>query len=84
MSTITPIPADREAFECNIVCTMYTALKSVRNEGYNDWQTLTSFFANLLVDPDNPHKMLRQLFDDTKAKLNIMRDQRRREWPLRS
>ena len=57
---------------------MYTALQSVRNAGYNDWQTLTSFFANLLIDQDNPHKMLKQLFDNTKAKLSIIRDQQRR------
>jgi hypothetical protein len=43
------------------------------------WQTLTSFFANLMLDQDNPHKMLKQLFDDTKAKLSYLRDQRRKE-----
>jgi hypothetical protein len=59
--------------------TMYTALQCVRDERYNDWQTLTSFFANLLLDQDNPHNMLKQLFDDTKTKLNFIRDQRRRE-----
>jgi hypothetical protein len=58
---------------------MYSALQSVRNAGYNDWQTLTSFFANLLLGQNNPHKMLKQLFDDTKAKLSFIRDQQRRE-----
>ena len=51
----------------------------MRDEGYSDWQTLTSFFANLLLDQDNPHKMLKQLFDDSREKLNFIRDQRRRE-----
>ena len=55
-------PPDHEAFERGVVWTMYTALQSVRDEGYSDWQTLTSFFANLLLDQDNPHKMLKQLF----------------------
>ena len=58
---------------------MYSALLSVRNAGYNDWQTLTSFFANLLIDQDNPRRKLKQLFDDTKAKLSFIRDQQRRE-----
>ena len=75
----TPIPPEQAAFERNVVWTMYEALKSVRDEGYSDWQTLTSFFANLLLDQDNPHKMLKQLFDDTKKKLDYLRDQRRRE-----
>jgi hypothetical protein len=79
MTNIRPIPPDQEAFERDAVWTMYSALQSVRNAGYNDWQTLTSFFANLLIDQDNPHKMLKQLFDDTKVKLNFIRDQQRRE-----
>jgi hypothetical protein len=79
MNNIRPIPPDQEAFEREVVWTMYSALQSVRNAGYNDWQTLTSFFANLLLDQDNPHKMLKQLFDDTRAKLNFIRDQQRRE-----
>jgi hypothetical protein len=79
MPQIRPIPPDQEAFERDIVWTMYSALQSVRNAGYNDWQTLTSFFANLLLGQNNPHKMLKQLFDDTKAKLSFIRDQQRRE-----
>jgi hypothetical protein len=79
MHEITPIPPDQEAFERDVVWTMYTALQSVRDEGYSDWQTLTSFFASLLLDQDNQHKMLKQLFDDTKTKLNFIRDQRHRE-----
>ena len=79
MPEIAPIPPDQEAFERGVVWTMYTALQSVRDEGYSDWQTLTSFFANLLLDQDNPHKMLKQLFDDSREKLNFIRDQRRRE-----
>jgi hypothetical protein len=79
MPQIRPIPPDQEAFERDIVWTMYSALQSVRNAGYNDWQTLTSFFANLLLGQNNQHKMLKQLFDDTKAKLSFIRDQQRRE-----
>jgi hypothetical protein len=79
MPEITPIPPDQEAFERDVVWTMYQTLRSVRDEGYSDWQTLTSFFANLLLDQDNPHKMLRQLFDDTKTKLDFPRNQRRCE-----
>jgi hypothetical protein len=79
MTNIRPIPPEQEAFEREVIATMYSALQSVRDAGYNDWQTLTSFFANLLLDQDNPHKMLKQLFDDTRAKLNFIRDQQRRE-----
>jgi hypothetical protein len=79
MPEISPIPPDQEVFERDVVWTMYTALRTVRDEGYNDWQTLTSFFANLLLDQDNPHKMLKQLFEDTKTKLTFMRDRRHRE-----
>jgi hypothetical protein len=43
------------------------------------WQTLTSFIASLLLDQDNSHKMLKQLTDDVKLKVNLMRDMRRRE-----
>jgi hypothetical protein len=42
---ITSIPPDQEAFERDVLWTMYNALKSVRDEGDSDWQTLTSFFA---------------------------------------
>jgi len=79
MTEITPIPPAQDAFERDVVWTMYQALQSVRDEGYSDWQTLTSFFANLLLDQDNPHQMLKQLADDTRKKLNFIRDQRRRE-----
>ncbi len=51
---IIPILPDQEAFERDVVWTMYIALQSVRDKGYSDWQTLTSFFANLLLDQDNP------------------------------
>ena len=74
MTNIRPIPPDQESFEREVVWTMYSALQSVRDAGYNDWLTLTSFFANLLLDQDNPHRMLKKLFDDTKLKLNVMRE----------
>ena len=40
---------------------------------------LTSFLANLLLDQDNPRKMLKQLTDDVKLKVDLIHDMRRRE-----
>jgi hypothetical protein len=57
---------------------MYKALESLRDRGYSDWQTLTSFLANLLIDQDNPHRMLKTLVDETRLKINMMRDERRK------
>ena len=58
---------------------MIKTLEHVKEQGYSDWQTLTSLLANLLLDQDNPRKMLKQLTDDVKLKVNLMRDMRRRE-----
>ena len=48
---------------------MISTLEQVKEQGYSDWQTLTSFLANLLLDQDNPRKMLKQLTDDVKLKV---------------
>jgi hypothetical protein len=57
---------------------MIKTLEHVKEQGYNDWQTLTSFIANLLLDQDNPRKMLKQLTDDVKLKVTVIRDMRRK------
>jgi hypothetical protein len=51
-------------------------LRDLRDAGHSDWQTLTSFLANLLMDQDNPPKMLKRLAADVKLKLNMMRQMR--------
>ena len=63
----------QEAAEREIIFTMIIMLRDLRDAGHSDWQTLTSFLANLLMDQDNPQKMLRQLAADVKLKLNMMR-----------
>jgi hypothetical protein len=83
MTNIRPIPPDQESFEREVVWTMYSALQSVRDAGYNDWQTLTSFLAKLLIDQDNRHRMLKQLCDGTKLKLNVMRETMTKHPPCR-
>jgi hypothetical protein len=74
--TMTP---EQEEFERRAIWGMFEMLKMVRDSGYADWQTLTSFLANLLLDQDNPMYMLKVLRDDTKLKMDLMRDQRRKE-----
>ena len=80
---ILPIPrpiADEQArFERDVIFGMLKSLESVKDAGYSDWQTLTSFLANLLMDQDNPTKMLKRLHDDVKLKLHLMQQQRRSE-----
>ena len=58
---------------------MIASLEQVKERGYSDWQTLPSFLANLLLDQDNPRKVLKQLTDDVKLKVNLMRDMRCKE-----
>ena len=55
---------------------MITMLRDLRDAGHSDWQTLTSFLANLLMDQDNPPKMLKRLAAEVKLKLNMMRQTR--------
>jgi hypothetical protein len=72
-SCMTP---QREAAEREIIFAMMMMLRDLRDAGHSDWQTLTSFLANLLMDQDNPLKMLKQLAADVKLKLNMMRQMR--------
>jgi hypothetical protein len=55
---------------------MIMMLRDLRDAGHNDWQSLTSFLANLLMDQDNPPMMLKRLAADVKLKLIMMRQMR--------
>ena len=79
MPILRPIPEEQAAYERTVIFDMIKTLEQVKERGYSDWQTLTSFIANLLLDQDNSHKMLKQLTDDVRLKVNLMRDMRRRE-----
>ena len=79
MPILRPIPEKQAAYERTVIFDMIKTLEHVKEQGYSDWQTLTSFLANLLPDQDNPRKLLKQLMDDEKLKLNLMRDMRRKE-----
>ena len=80
MQSIRPIPEEQAAYERTVIFDMIKALEHVKEQGYSDWQTLTSFLANLLLDQDNPRKMRQtKLTDDVKLKVNLMRDMRCKE-----
>jgi hypothetical protein len=79
MPILRPIPEEQAAYERTVIFDMINTLEQVKEQGYSDWQTLTSFLANLLLDQDNPRKLLKQLTDDVKLKVNLMRDMRRKE-----
>jgi hypothetical protein len=66
----------QEAAERDIIFAMITMLRDLRDAGHSDWQTLTRFLANVLMDQDNPPKMLKRLAADVKLKLNVMRQMR--------
>jgi hypothetical protein len=66
----------QETAEREIIFAMITMLRDLRDAGHSDWQTLTSFLANLLMDQDNPPRMLKRLAADVKLKLNMMRQMR--------
>ena len=72
-SYITP---QQEAAEREIIFAMIMMLRDLRDAGHSDWQTLTSFLANLLMEQDNPKKMLKRLAADVKLKLYMMRQMR--------
>ena len=74
-----PSLKQQAAYERTVIFDMIKTLEHVKEQGYSDWRTLTSFVANLLPDQDNPRKLLKQLMDDEKLKLNLMRDMRRKE-----
>ena len=63
-----PVPEQQAAYECTVIFDMIKTQENVKEQGYSDWQTLTSFIANLLLDQDNPHKMLKQLMDDVSSR----------------
>ena len=79
MQSIRPIPEEQAAYERTVIFDMISTLEQVKEQGYSDWQMLTSFLANLLLDQDNPRKMLKQLTDDVKLKVDLIHDMRRRE-----
>ena len=62
-----------QATRADILGTFIHVMRDLRDAGHNDWQTLTSFLANLLMDQDNPPRMLKRLAADVKLKLNMMR-----------
>ena len=64
---------EQEQAERAVIFGMIQALEAISQAGHSDWQVLTSFIANLLIDQDNPQKMLRQLTDDVRLKLQMMR-----------
>src|ERR1700693_5468909 len=72
----TPIPDEQARFERNVIFVMIKSLESVKDAGYSDWQTLTSFLANLLLDQNNPKKMVKRLHDDVKLKMRLMQQQK--------
>jgi hypothetical protein len=72
-SRMTP---QQEAAEREIIFAMIMMLRDLRDARHSDWQTLTSFLANLLMDQDNPPKMLKRLATDVKLKLSMMRQMR--------
>ena len=48
MPILRPIPEEQAAYERTVIFNMINILE--RAQGYSDWQTLTSFIANLLLD----------------------------------
>ena len=79
MPIFRPVPEQQAAYERTVIFDMIKTLENVKEQGYSDWQTLTSFIANLLLDQDNPRKLLKKLTDDVKLKMNLMQDMRRKE-----
>jgi hypothetical protein len=64
---------EQEQAERDIIMAMMMMLRDLREAGHSDWQVLTSFLANLLIDQDNPEQMLKRLTTDVKLKLAAMR-----------
>lgn len=65
--------AEQQLHERDIIFAMTMMLRDLRDAGYSDFQTLTSFLANLCVDQPNPMEMLRSISEITKLKLRMMR-----------
>ena len=64
---------EQEAAERAVIFQMLKSLEELQEAGHSDWQVLTSFLANLLIDQDSPQKMLKRLMTDVKLKLSVMR-----------
>jgi hypothetical protein len=79
MPILRPIPEEQAAYERTVIFDMIKTLEHVKEQGYSDWQVLTSFIANLLLDQYDPRKIFKQLTDDVKLKRSLTRDMRRKE-----
>ena len=53
--------AEQEQNERDIIFAMMMMLRDLRDAGHNDFQTLTSFLANLCMDQTDPMEMLRSI-----------------------
>jgi hypothetical protein len=65
--------AEQEQNERDIIFAMMMMLRDLRDAGHNDFQTLTSFLANLCMDQTDPMEMLRSISENAKLKLRVMR-----------
>jgi hypothetical protein len=65
--------AEQEQHKCDIIFAMMMMLRDLRDAGYSDFQTLTSFLANLCMDQPDPMEMLRSISENVKLKLRVMR-----------
>jgi hypothetical protein len=64
---------EQEQNEREIILAMLMMLRDLRDAGYSDFQTLTSFLANLCMDQRDAMKMLRSVSENVKLKLRVMR-----------
>jgi hypothetical protein len=69
----TAMNAEHEQHERDIIFAMIMMLRDLWDAGYSDFQTLTSFLANLCMDQSDPMEMLRSINENTKLKLRMMR-----------
>jgi hypothetical protein len=79
MTKLDYIPQEQAECEREAIFGMMEVLKSVQDAGYNDFQTLTSFIANLLIDQPNPRLFLKHMNEMVKQKLELMADMKRGE-----
>jgi hypothetical protein len=64
---------EQEQHERDIIFAMMMMLRDLRNAGCSDFQTLTSFLANLCMDQPHPMEMLRSISENVKLKLRVIR-----------
>jgi len=64
---------EQEQYERDIIFAMMMMLRDLRDAGYSDFQTLTSFLANLCMDQPDHMEMLRSINENVKMKLRVMR-----------